>query len=149
MTRRNLQLLAALSSGAVFGLGLAMSGMMDPARVQGFLDIFGAWDPTLVFVMAGAVLVAFAGVALSKRRARPVLDARFNMPTSRVIDRRLIAGSAIFGAGWGLAGFCPGPALAGLSLGLVPVAVFVVAMLAGMIVHDSLFAQRALGAAAS
>ena len=149
MTLRNLRLLAAFGSGAVFGLGLAMSGMMDPARVQGFLDIFGAWDPTLVFVMAGAVSAAFVGVTLSKRMARPVLDTRFNVPTSRVIDRRLIVGSAIFGAGWGLAGFCPGPALAGLSLGLVPVAVFVAAMLAGMLAHDRVFAERAVRRAIS
>jgi len=143
VTPRSLRLVAAFGSGAVFGLGLAMSGMMDPARVQGFLDIFGVWDPTLAFVMAGAVSAAFAGVTLSARMARPVLDTRFSVPTSRVIDRRLIVGSAIFGAGWGLAGFCPGPALAGLSLGLVPVAIFVAAMLAGMIVHDRVFAGRA------
>ena len=143
MTSRSLRLVAAFGSGAVFGLGLAMSGMMDPARVQGFLDIFGVWDPTLAFVMAGAVSAAFAGVTLSARMARPVLDTRCSVRTSRVIDRRLIVGSAIFGTGWGLAGFCPGPALAGLSLGLVPVAIFVAAMLAGMIVHDRVFAGRA------
>jgi uncharacterized membrane protein YedE/YeeE len=134
---------AALVSGAVFGLGLATSGMMDPVRVRGFLDIFGAFDPTLVFVIAGAVAVAFVGVSFAKRMARPVLDHRFSMPTADRIDRKLIVGSALFGVGWGMAGLCPGPALAGLTLGLVPVVVFVAAMIVGMLLHDRLVAGRA------
>jgi uncharacterized membrane protein YedE/YeeE len=130
------QVITALAAGAVFGLGLAMSGMLDPARVRGFLDIFGAWDPSLAFVLGGAVTVALAGMAVLKRLRRPAFDEAFHLPATSPIDRRLVLGSAVFGVGWGMAGFCPGPALASLSLGLAPVALFVVAMLAGMTLHD-------------
>lgn len=137
------QILAALAAGAVFGLGLAMSGMLDPARVRGFLDIFGAWDPSLAFVLGGAVTVALVGMAVLKRLRRPAFDEAFHLPATSPVDRRLVLGSAIFGVGWGMAGFCPGPALASLSLGLAPVVLFVVAMLAGMTLHDRVWLRRA------
>ena len=142
MTSSAARILAALVSGAVFGLGLSVSGMIDPARVRGFLDLAGTWDPTLLFVMAGAVPTAFLGVRMAGRLKRPVFDTRFALPTSRAIDRRLVVGSALFGVGWGMAGLCPGPALASLSTGLVPAFIFVAAMLAGMLLHDKSAALR-------
>lgn len=143
MTRSAPQMLAALVSGAVFGLGLALSGMLDPARVQGFLDITGAWDPSLAFVLGGAVGVMFLGLRLIARFKRPAFDDRFHLPDNRVIDRRLVLGSALFGIGWGIGGFCPGPGIAGLSLGRIEPLLFVVFMLAGMILHDRVFLRRA------
>jgi uncharacterized membrane protein YedE/YeeE len=142
MMNRISQVVVALASGAVFGLGLSLSGMLDPARVQGFLDVFGAWDPSLAFVLGGAVAVAMIGTALMRRMVRPILDTAFHLPTATTIDARLVLGSAIFGVGWGLAGFCPGPALSALSLGLVPVVAFVAAMVVGMVVHDRLVPVR-------
>lgn len=130
------RMIAALVSGLVFGLGLSLSGMLDPARVRGFLDITGAWDPSLAFVLGGAVAVSALGVLVAKRMSAPMFDDQFHLPQGRLIDRRLIAGSAIFGIGWGIGGFCPGPALASLALGLPATVWFVAAMLAGMIVHD-------------
>ena len=130
------RILTALASGLIFGLGLALSGMLDPARVRGFLDVAGAWDPSLVFVLGGAVTVSGLGYLVSRRRARPVLEARFDLPTRRRIDAPLVGGAALFGIGWGLSGFCPGPAVAALSTGAIPVLVFVVPMLAGMALHD-------------
>jgi hypothetical protein len=141
-TKRISQVAVALASGAVFGLGLSLSGMLDPARVQGFLDVFGAWDPSLAFVLGGAVAVAMIGVVFMRRMARPLLDTVFNLPAATKIDTRLIIGSAIFGVGWGLAGLCPGPALSALSLGLMPVVAFVVAMVVGMIVHERLMQRQ-------
>ncbi|MCJ2014751.1 YeeE/YedE family protein [Methylobacterium sp. J-076] len=129
------RLLAAFGSGLLFGLGLALSGMMDPGRVLGFLDVAGAWDPSLAFVLAGAVAVSALGYALRGRMARPALAPRFEVPTNRSVDARLLVGAVLFGIGWGLAGFCPGPALAGLTLGLPEVALFVAAMLAGMLLY--------------
>lgn len=126
---------AALASGLLFGLGLSLSGMLDPARVRGFLDVTGDWDPSLVFVLGGAVTVSAAGYALARRLRRPALDARFHESDKTRIDPPLIVGAALFGIGWGLSGFCPGPAVAALSTGALPVAVFVAAMLAGMAVH--------------
>ncbi len=109
----SLRLLVALIAGALFGFGLSLSGMVDPARVIGFLDVAsGHWDPSLAFVLGGALLVALPGVAIQRRMTRPALDAQFHLPTNTVIDRPLVLGAAIFGAGWGLAGFCPGPAVA-------------------------------------
>ena len=124
--------LAALVAGLTFGLGLALSGMLDPARVRGFLDIGGAWDPSLVFVLGGAVSVSALGYGLSRRLPRPALAQTFDLPTSRRIDAPLVLGAALFGIGWGLSGFCPGPAVAALSTGAAPVFVFVTAMLLGM-----------------
>lgn len=131
-----------LLAGALFGFGLSLSGMLDPARVIGFLDFAsGQWDPSLMFVLGGAVMVAIPGVVLQRRLARPLLDERFHLPESTAIDRRLLLGSALFGVGWGVAGFCPGPAVAALSMGLVPVFVFVLAMVAGMLLHDGPLAR--------
>jgi len=109
--------------------------MVDPARVLGFLDPFGRWDPTLAFVLAGAVAVSGCGTLVRLRMRRPLFGERFDLPASRRIDERLLSGAAIFGIGWGLAGFCPGPALADLSLGLPAVLVFVGAMVVGMWIH--------------
>lgn len=127
--------LPALVTGILFGAGLALSDMINPARVLAFLDLFGAWDPTLALVMGGAVLPSAIGFAVSRRMGRPLFDSRFFIPENRVLDRQLIAGAAIFGLGWGLAGFCPGPAIAGLVLGLWQPWLFVAAMFAGMLAH--------------
>jgi len=135
--------LVALASGAIFGFGLSLSGMLDPARVLGFLDLAsGNWDPSLMFVLGGAVLVTMPGILLQRRLARPVLDRVFHLPDTSLVDTRLLAGSALFGIGWGLAGFCPGPAVSALSLGLAPVVLFVAAMAGGMLIHDRLIAKR-------
>lgn len=118
--------------GLLFGLGLVVSGMLDPAKIQNFLDIFGTWDPSLAFVMAGAVAVAFTGYRLAWRNERPVLDHRFHLPEATAIDRRLVFGAAVFGIGWGLGGYCPGPAFTSLSLLAPGTIIFVPAMLVGM-----------------
>lgn len=136
------RVLAALWCGLIFGLGLSISGMLDPARVRGFLDIAGAWDPSLAFVMAGAVAVTFFGLAIVRRMRRPLVGETFGLTTNRRIDARLLGGAVLFGIGWGLAGFCPGPAIAALSTGLLPVLAFVAAMVVGMILHDRLLARR-------
>jgi len=136
------RLAAALAMGLVFGLGLSLSGMLDPARVQGFLDVTGAWDPTLMFVLGGAVSVALAGFALARRLPRPVLDARFDLPVNRRIDAPLLGGAALFGIGWGLSGLCPGPAVAALATGATPILVFVPAMLVGMAAFRMVQARR-------
>ena len=125
-------LLVHLLAGLLFGAGLAVSGMIDPAKVTNFLDLAGTWDPTLAFVMAGAVAVAFAGYRVAFGLGKPVLAEAFQLPPRAAIDLRLAAGAAVFGAGWGLAGFCPGPALASLGLGAPGAWVFVAAMAAGM-----------------
>ena len=130
-----LQVIAALVSGLVFGLGLAVSGMMNPAKVIGFLDVAGDWDPTLAFVMIGALLVAVPAYRFIPKRPRPVLEEGFDLPKKQAVDRPLVLGSALFGIGWGLVGFCPGPAVAALGTGLAPVLAFVAAMLAGMALH--------------
>lgn len=136
-----LRSLSALVAGLLFGIGLALSGMLDPARVRGFLDIAGNWDPTLAFVLCGAVIVATIGYRLALLAGRPLLDERLHLPTKTAIDGPLIVGSAIFGIGWGMAGFCPGPAVAALPLVWKPAAVFVAAMLAGMLIHDRFVAR--------
>lgn len=125
------QNIAALVAGILFGLGLAVSQMINPAKVVGFLDIFGLWDPSLIFVMAGAVMVAFAGFRLVRSRPAPLLAARFELPTRRDLDGRLIGGAAVFGIGWGLTGFCPGPAIASLAFGIPDSVIFVAAMALG------------------
>ena len=134
--------LVALVSGLLFGFGLALSGMLDPARVQGFLDPFGAWDPSLAFVLGGAVIISTAGHFVSGRMQSPAFDKAFDLPTRTNVDCPLVAGAAIFGLGWGLAGFCPGPALASLSLGLPQTFVFTAAMLLGMVAHDRIWRKR-------
>lgn len=142
MNRKIFQFGAALASGIVFGFGLSLSGMLNPARVQGFLDVFGAWDPSLAFVLGGAVVVAFIGVQVMKRMRHPAFDDSFHVPTSRRIDSPLVIGSALFGLGWGIGGFCPGPALASLSVGLSQTFLFVIAMLVGMTLHDRVWSRR-------
>jgi hypothetical protein len=137
-----LRVLAALVSGLIFGFGLSLSGMLDPARIRGFLDVAGTWDPSLAFVLAGAVFIATIGYRLALWLRRPLLDDRLHLPTKTRIDRPLILGSAIFGIGWGMGGLCPGPAVANLSLGLVPTILFVVAMLIGMEIHDRLVTPK-------
>jgi uncharacterized protein len=124
-------IVSAFLIGALFGFGLAVSEMIDPGRVIGFLDITGRWDPTLLFVMGGALAVTLPGFPLILRRARPLLADFFALPTKSKLDSSLIAGAIIFGVGWGIAGFCPGPALAALASGSPSVALFVVAMIAG------------------
>ena len=126
------KLLPPLVSGTLFGAGLTLSGMTDPARVRGFLDVFGAWDPTLVFVMGGAVLVMAVAWRIRNRMGAPLFAERFSLPDRTDLDRRLIAGSILFGVGWGIAGLCPGPAVASLALAPLTVLPFVLAMLAGM-----------------
>lgn len=125
----------ALVAGLLFGAGLALSDMVNPARVLGFLDVAGAWDPVLVFVMGGAVLVSVIGFAASRRLRGPLFGTSFLIPENRRLDRQLIGGAALFGIGWGLAGFCPGPAIAGLIYGMWQSWLFVAAMLAGMALH--------------
>jgi uncharacterized protein len=125
----------AFASGLVFGLGLILSGMTDPGKVLGFLDVAGSWDPSLAFVMGGAVLVAFFAFALAGRRGKTFLGGALHLPQARDIDNRLVAGSLVFGVGWGLAGFCPGPALVSFASGADKAAVFVAAMLSGMAIY--------------
>jgi uncharacterized protein len=127
-------LAAATASGALFGAGLAISGMTDRFIVLGFLDVFGQWNPTLAFVMAGAVAVTVIAFRLVLRLQKPAYDDTFRLPAKMSLDPRLLAGAAIFGIGWGLAGFCPGPALVGAAAGLPDAWIFVPAMLAGSFV---------------
>ncbi|RYF72469.1 MAG: YeeE/YedE family protein [Comamonadaceae bacterium] len=124
--------LASLLAGLVFGLGLILSGMADPAKVLGFLDLAGAWDPSLAFVMAGAIAVGMLAFMVARRRAVSLLGAEMRLPGARHIDRRLVVGGMLFGVGWGIAGFCPGPGVVALGMGEGKALVFVVAMLAGM-----------------
>lgn len=136
------RILTALLAGVVFGVGLTLSQMIDPARVLGFLDVAGNWDPTLAFVMAGALAVAAAVYRVVFARPRPLFDEHFHVPPPAAPDARLLAGAALFGLGWGLVGFCPGPALAALAGGAGMVFVFVAAMLAGTLLGRSPAVQR-------
>jgi uncharacterized membrane protein YedE/YeeE len=128
--------LIAVVSGALFASGLVVSGMTLPAKVQGFLDFTGAWDPSLALVMGGAVSVYAVTWTLVRRMKRPLAGDGFIVPTNRTIDARLIAGAAIFGVGWGLSGYCPGPAVVAASTGTAPALVYLAAMLAGMVLRD-------------
>jgi uncharacterized membrane protein YedE/YeeE len=125
--------LSEFAVGLIFGLGLLLSGMTDPGKVLGFLDLYGSWDPSLAFVMGGAVLVGFFAFAVAKRRTHNLLGGALSLPKSNVIDRRLVIGSLLFGIGWGLAGFCPGPALVSMAAGQEKALIFVAAMGLGMI----------------
>ena len=125
--------LAGLVGGLLFGAGLSISGMINPAKVIGFLDLAGAWDPSLAFVMLGAVAVTAVGYRTVLCRDQPLLESTFTLPTRRDIDLPLLLGAGLFGIGWGLGGYCPGPALAGLGFGNLQTLVFVAAMLVGMI----------------
>ncbi len=129
-------LLTALLSGLIFGLGLILSGMANPAKVLGFLDLAGAWDPSLALVMGGAIGVGLPGFALAKRMKVSYLNLAMKLPTSTQIDRRLVLGSLTFGAGWGLAGYCPGPALVALGNGQRPALLYVAAMVFGMALFE-------------
>jgi uncharacterized membrane protein YedE/YeeE len=128
--------LTSLLAGLVFGLGLIISGMANPAKVLGFLDLAGAWDPSLALVMVGANAVGLGAFALARRRTRSFLSLKLQLPTSRHIDRRLVVGSLLFGVGWGIAGSCPGPALVALGMAEAKAAVFVLAMLVGMAIFE-------------
>ena len=131
----NRALFVALLSGLLFGAGLAVSGMADPARVRAFLDVIGPWDPTLAFVMGGAVLPMIVAWRIKARMDRPLVGSEFHVPSISKVDSKLIGGSALFGIGWGIAGLCPGPAIAGLAVRPLPAALFVAAMLVGMLVN--------------
>ena len=136
-------LVPSLIVGVIFGAGLALSDMVNPARVQAFLDVAGAWDPTLLFVMGAALVPSAIAYLIQHRMTRPLLGERFSIPESRTLDRQLLLGAVTFGIGWGLVGFCPGPAVAGLVLGAWQPWLFVAAMLAGMTLHHVFTATRA------
>jgi uncharacterized membrane protein YedE/YeeE len=131
-----MQIFFAWLAGMVFGIGLILSGMTDPAKVIGFLDLAGRWNPSLAFVMAGAIAVGLVAFPFAARRSTSLLREAMRLPAATPIDRRLVLGSAAFGVGWGLAGFCPGPALVGLASGNTKVLLFVIAMLAGMAIFE-------------
>jgi uncharacterized protein len=139
--RHTLRPVYALASGLIFGLGLIAGGMTDPAKVKAFLDLAGAWDPSLAFVMGGAIAVGVFAFAAARRRSRSLSGDAMEIPTSTVIDARLLIGGVLFGAGWGVGGFCPGPAIVAAGSGLSQAWIFVVAMLAGMLVHDRWLAR--------
>ena len=134
-------LVSSLAVGLIFGAGLALSDMVNPARVLGFLDVAGAWDPTLMLVMGAAIVPSAIAYLLKRRMTRPLLELQFAVPENRSLDRPLLVGAVLFGIGWGLVGLCPGPALAGLALGAWQPWVFVAAMLAGMAVHTFAFSR--------
>ena len=139
--------LSALLSGLVFGLGLIVSGMANPAKVLSFLDLAGAWDPSLALVMGGAIAVGFFAFLVAKNRTRSLIGAEMKLPTASAIDNRLLGGSALFGAGWGIAGFCPGPGLAALGMGEPKAIAFVAAMLVGMVIFSWLEKRKSPSAA--
>ena len=136
MTRSTTHRLIEFIVGLLFGWGLLISGMTDPGKVIGFLDLTGSWDPSLALVMGGAIAVGFFAFGTAKKRTSNFLGGALHLPTSSDIDKRLILGALLFGAGWGLAGFCPGPGIVSMAAGQPKAAVFVVAMLAGMLVFE-------------
>ena len=136
------RLAASLAAGVLFGAGLALSGMMNPAKVLNFLDVAGRWDPSLALVMAAALAVTAPAFRLARRQRAPALGGRYEIPTARTLDAPLLAGAALFGLGWGLVGLCPGPAVAVLVTGLPSAAVFLASMVAGMLLHRVLITQR-------
>lgn len=129
--------IASLAAGLIFGLGLILSGMGNPAKVQNFLDLFGGWDPSLAFVMGGAIAVGLLAFAWARRRKTALLGGPMQLPTATAVDGRLLTGAALFGAGWGLAGFCPGPAVMNLATLHGEVWLFVAAMLVGMLAQHA------------
>lgn len=138
-----MSVLSAFLAGLVFGIGLIVSGMVNPAKVLGFLDLAGRWDPSLALVMGGAIAVGAIGFFVAGRRLTTLLGTPMLLPTVRTIDRRLVSGSLLFGVGWGLAGFCPGPALVAVGAGYVKGLVFVAAMIAGMLAFEGIERSRA------
>ena len=128
-----MRLILAYLAGLIFGAGISVSGMINPAKVLNFFDIAGSWDPSLIFVMGGALLTTMLGYRLVLRRPAPMFDTRFHLPTRRDIDLRLVGGSAVFGLGWGISGFCPGGALPALGSGRAEVLIFAAALIAGLI----------------
>lgn len=141
-----MKLVFALITGLIFGVGIALSGMMNPAKVFNFFDIAGTWDPSLAFVMGGAVILTFIGYRLVWRRSKPLLEDRFQVPNSNIIDAKLIGGSALFGVGWGIAGFCPGAAIPALGTGRWEVVLFLAAVIAGFYLRRLLNVTRPAGA---
>ena len=137
-----MRILMALITGLVFGIGLIVASMTNPAKVLGFLDLAGRWDPSLALVMAGAILVALPAFRIAAKRRQSLLGEPMHLPTATRIDRRMVLGSLAFGAGWGLAGFCPGPALASLATGAVQPLIFCAAMLAGMGIFELIERRR-------
>ena len=137
-----MRILSALGVGLLFGLGLTVSGMIDPGKIIAFLDVTGEWNPSLLVVMGSALAVSFVGYRIVLARAKPAFEPAFQLPTKTVIDRPLVVGAAVFGAGWGLAGLCPGPAISAAALGRPEVYAFLAAMLAGMAIKDFLPARR-------
>lgn len=127
------KLITSLASGILFGMGLAISGMTNTDRVQGFLDLFGQWDPTLAFVMGGGLVVAFIGYKFVLKNPAPLFEERFSLPGKTAVDKPLLVGAILFGAGWGLVGYCPGPAVAGLSYGYTATLIFVPTMVLGLL----------------
>ncbi|MBI4697165.1 MAG: YeeE/YedE family protein [Gammaproteobacteria bacterium] len=132
-----MRMFTALLSGLLFGLGLIISGMANPAKVIGFLDVAGHWDPSLAFVMSGAILVALPAFVMARRRARSLLGATMDLPPPGRYEHRAALGSALFGAGWGIAGFCPGPAFVSLGSGQARAVLFVIAMIGGMAFYEA------------
>ena len=136
------RIVSAFLIGGLFGLGIVIAGMANPAKVLNFFDVFGTWDPSLAFVMGGGLVVAFIGYRLVfGRRAQPVFEQAFSLPTKRRIDTELVGGAAIFGIGWGIAGFCPGGAIPALGLGYSQTVVFVAAMVAGIVIGRAIRAK--------
>lgn len=135
--------ISALFIGILFGLGLTISGMINPAKIIAFLDVAGRWDPSLLVVMAAALAVSFVGYRIVLARRAPLFGAAFQLPTKTTIDKPLIVGSALFGVGWGLAGLCPGPAISAAALGNGDIYIFLIALAAGMLLKDGLPAKRA------
>lgn len=137
-----MRLISAFTVGLIFGLGIALSGMINPAKVLNFFDIAGNWDPSLAFVMGGALITTFIGYRFVLRRPAPLIEARFQLPTATAIDAKLIGGAAVFGLGWGIAGFCPGAALPALATGKAEVLAFVAALLAGIWIARRILARQ-------
>lgn len=134
--------ITAFGVGLLFGGGLTVSGLINPAKVLNFLDVLGRWDPSLLVVLAGAVVITLVGFRIVLRRSAPVMAKRFQLPTRTDIDKRLLAGAVLFGLGWGLVGFCPGPVLTALAIAGEPAVLFVLAMAVGMLLADQLFAPK-------
>lgn len=139
-----MKILFALLSGLIFGIGLILSGMANPAKVIGFLDLFGKWDPSLAIVMAGAVCVCFFAFRFAKKRTLSFLGEKLDLPKDKPVSRKLFLGSLVFGVGWGLAGFCPGPGLVAMGMGYEKGAIFVLSMLVGMFIFEVIVSKKVI-----